>query len=215
MDITKEKIRKIILEELQGMLDEAYAIDTPETPEERAKIDAAWASAKESPPRSPEPKQASAMRKIAHTLLDTGLDPNDASVWEMVKDAAKRAGGVFPKAEGLQERYRETDAHAWDYQRGGPGSSTYPRGGYESRQAPTSYGGMGYDRAMRIVKKALIDGGGNPRNSKFYGGLASKLSSKSEEDLPHGYARRLAGYVMRHPDRTPPPGNLEGALGLK
>ncbi len=108
MKIDKVRLRQFILEELQTALDEGFALDEPETPEERATMDAAWASAKEAPPRPPAPEQASAIRKIAHTLLDTGLDPNDASVWEMVKDAVKRSdnspgGGMFPRAEGLAE----------------------------------------------------------------------------------------------------------------
>jgi hypothetical protein len=103
MDINKAKLRQIILEELQGMLDEGYSMDAPLTPEEKARLDSAWARAKMAPPKPPKPKQASAIQNIASMLLNTGLDPNDASVWEMVKDAAKRSGGMFPKAEGLEE----------------------------------------------------------------------------------------------------------------
>ena len=101
MKMGKVRLRQIILEELQHALDEGGW--------DHVRDDGAgWASAKEAPPRSPEPKQASAIRKIAHALLDTGLDPNDASVWEMVKDATERAGGMFPRAEGLEE------AASWD-----------------------------------------------------------------------------------------------------
>tara|TARA_R110000824_G_C15160784_1_gene671882 strand:+ start:866 stop:1180 length:315 start_codon:yes stop_codon:yes gene_type:complete len=104
MKITKQRLKEIIREELS----------TVRESESHEPYDAPWDTEAEDSPFSAYDLEAenekgrlataekvdpTVLQALTKALLNTNLDPKDATTWEMIKDAFKNAGPIFPPTE--------------------------------------------------------------------------------------------------------------------